>query len=281
MVAGLLVLLAALLAGCDIAAGETRRGETPLKPIGDALSQAVTSATFPWSPAADAPSGPIVQTTKTAATTGSAAVNAKISAGGTGISLRSDCTDAARAGGAWTDNTQVDVVEYGAGRCAGWTRATTGSVTSWVRDEYLAGLPAAGQRTPLAKPGVAGSPQVAQLHDWTTRIVDGAGRLALLSRHSPESQESQLTASFLEVIRDDMRTVATEIGAAAGSGVAACDAARRPLIDGANTLSDLAQRMRPAFVAGGEVPAGLEPLVGRYTSAQAEAARAIADCAKG
>lgn len=222
----------------------------------------------------------MIQSSGVAVATTSAAVTARISAGGTGISLRSDCTDGARAGGAWTDNTQVDVVEYGSGRCAGWTRATTGSVSSWVRDEYLAGLPAAGQRVAPAVARVGGSPQIIQLHAWTSRVVDGAGRLALLSRHSPDSMESKLTATFLEVVRDEMRTVATDIGSAAGSGSAACDGARRPLIDSANALSDLAQRMRPAFTQDGDIPTGLEPLVARYAAAQAEAARLIGDCAK-
>ncbi|MSP21802.1 MAG: hypothetical protein EXR66_02080 [Dehalococcoidia bacterium] len=273
----MLVLFAALLSGCAIAAGETRRGDTPLRQIGDQLTMAIAAATFPWTPAPDSTSGAMVQSAAAAIST---AVTVKISAGGTGISLRTDCADAARSGGAWTDNTQVDVIEYGSGRCAGWTRATTGGVTSWVRDEYLAGLPPAGQRTAPAAPSVGGSLQIAQLRGWTSRVVDGAGRLALLSRHSPDSMESNLTAMFIEVVRDEMRAVSAEIGSAAGSGNAMCDNARRPLIDAANALADLAQRMYPMFTPGGEVPTGLEALVARYAAAQGDAARSIAGCAK-
>jgi hypothetical protein len=108
-------------------------------------------------------------------------------------------------------------------------------------------------------------------------LQDGAGRLALLSRHSPESTESDLTGTFVEAVRDEMRTLATEIGDAAP---VPCDGARRPLLEGANALADMAQRMRPAFAPDGEVPSGLEAVVTRYAAAQAEAARLIGECAK-
>lgn len=270
------MLLTALLVGCDLAAGETRRGDQPLRSLGDELTQALNAATFPWTPAADEASGAIVQTSG-GAEAGSSAVTARVLAGGTGVSLRTDCADAARAGGAWPDNTEVDVVEYGSGRCAGWTRATTGSVTSWVRDEYLQGLPAAGERTAPARPGAGVAPQFEQLRSWTSRMQDGAGRLALLSRHSPDSMESNLTGTFIEAVRDGMRTLVEDISEAPPG---ACDGARRPLSDGANALADLAQRMRPAFAEVREVSPGLESLVARYAAAQAEAARLIGECAK-
>lgn len=271
------MLLSALAAGCEIAAGETRRGDQPLRSVGDQLAQAVNATTFPWTPAPGTTSGTIEQTAGSAGEDASA-VTVRVSAGGTGVSLRSDCTDAARAGGAWTDNTQVDVVEYGSGRCAGWTRGTTGAVTSWVRDEYLQGLPPAGERTAPVRPASAGAPQFDQLRGWTLRLQDGAGRLALLSRHSPDSMESNLTGTFIEVVRDEMRTLAAQIGEAESG---ACDSARRPLIDAANALADLAQRMRPTFAEDSEVATGLEAIVLRYATAQAEASRLIGECARG
>ena len=57
--------------------------------------------------------------------------------GGTGVSLRSDCTDAARSPGAWAEGTGVTVLQVGAGDCAGWLVVRSGEVASWVREAYL------------------------------------------------------------------------------------------------------------------------------------------------
>ena len=59
--------------------------------------------------------------------------------GGEGVSHRSDCADAARLSeiGGWPDGTEVELLEEGSGRCAGWLRVQAGGVTSWVREEYV------------------------------------------------------------------------------------------------------------------------------------------------
>ena len=58
--------------------------------------------------------------------------------GGVGVSHRSDCSDEARLPRfGWDDGQEVEVVEEGAGRCAGWLRVRAGEVTSWVRERYL------------------------------------------------------------------------------------------------------------------------------------------------
>jgi hypothetical protein len=271
--------VALLLAGCEAAVGEARRGDTPLRPVGEQLTQALSTAAFPWTPPASETTGAITQTA--GGSTGNAeTTSVRVAAGGTGISLRSDCTEAARSGGAWTDNTQVTVVEYGSGRCAGWTRASTGGTMSWIRDEYLDGLPPAGQRSNPVAPAVTASPRTEQLHVWTVKILDAAGRVALLSRHAPESMEAASTATFLGHTRDGMHALAAEITATGPSGVAVCNGARRPLIEAANALADLAQRMQPVFSDGADPPSGLDALVTRYASAQSDAGRLIADCAR-
>ena len=61
--------------------------------------------------------------------------------GGDGVSHRNECADEARlsAIGGWSDNTAVEVLADGLGRCAGWlwVEADADGVTSWVREEYL------------------------------------------------------------------------------------------------------------------------------------------------
>ena len=62
--------------------------------------------------------------------------------GGRGVSLRSDCADEARIGGALREGHPVELVSAGSGRCAGWTlvsyRTADGNESeTWVRDAYL------------------------------------------------------------------------------------------------------------------------------------------------
>lgn len=57
--------------------------------------------------------------------------------GGGGVALRNDCTDAARSSESWADDTRVELIEVGEGRCAGWLHVQSGGVTSWVREDFL------------------------------------------------------------------------------------------------------------------------------------------------
>ncbi len=235
---------------------------------------------FPWTITAGAP-GSIGEIVQTAGDASAAAVTVRILAGGTGVSLRSDCADGARAGGAWVDNTSVDVMEYGSGRCDGWTRATTGSTSSWVRNEYLQGLPPPDQRATLGvSSSTPGDPDLAQLRRWSIQLLDGAGRVALLSRHAPSSAEAPFTIASLTTLQEQMRALAAEITAAAPPASAACVPPRRSTIEGVNAVAELASQMRVDFAAGGGGAAKLEPLVQRYLTAQQEAARLIGACAK-
>lgn len=265
---------------CGVAAGETGRGPEPFRPIGETISSGLDDIAFPWSatPGSPAAIGEIVQTAGDAT---AETVTVTVVAGGTGVSLRNDCTDSARAGGAWVDNTSVDVTEYGSGRCQGWTRATTGSASSWVRDEYLQGLPPPDKRT---TPGVSsttpGDPALAQLRDWTTELLDGAGRIALLSRHSLGSAQQDFTLKSLTEVQEDMRTLATAIGAAGAAPSAACTAPRRPTIEAATAVGEMAKQLHAGFAEGTERASGLESLAERYLTAQKEAARLISECAR-
>ena len=63
--------------------------------------------------------------------------------GGSGVAIRSDCADAARAGGALAEGTLVTVAARGEATCFGWTLVefaiADGSAAqqTWVRDVYL------------------------------------------------------------------------------------------------------------------------------------------------
>ena len=59
--------------------------------------------------------------------------------GGLGVSLRDVCRDAARLSvvGGLLDGTEVEVMETGAGSCAGWFRVRADEVTTWVRAQYV------------------------------------------------------------------------------------------------------------------------------------------------
>src|SRR5262245_43366385 len=106
-----LLLIAALLVGCG--SNSARSGDHQL----DAVAERVMSASLQRaSPAAAA------STSTPAPGSRQPGSSATISAGGTGVSLRSDCLDSARSGGGWPDGAVVTVTESGADRCSGWAR---------------------------------------------------------------------------------------------------------------------------------------------------------------
>ena len=58
----------------------------------------------------------------------------------TGVALRDDCDDEARysaRGEGWADDTRVELIEEGGGRCEGWLNVQADDEVSWVRREYL------------------------------------------------------------------------------------------------------------------------------------------------
>ncbi len=59
---------------------------------------------------------------------------------GDGVSIRDDCDDDARIsapGSGWPEGLNVEVIEIGSGRCAGWLLVQADGVASWVREEYV------------------------------------------------------------------------------------------------------------------------------------------------
>ena len=74
--------------------------------------------------------------------------------GGSGVAIRSDCADDARAGGALAEGTLVTVAARGEAACFSWTFVelpiADGSATqqTWVRDAYLELAPEAAPDHP-------------------------------------------------------------------------------------------------------------------------------------
>ena len=58
--------------------------------------------------------------------------------GGVGVSHRSACEDAARVDGVWPEGAELQIVLSDDANCADWTLLSDGTVTSWVRNKYLA-----------------------------------------------------------------------------------------------------------------------------------------------
>lgn len=58
--------------------------------------------------------------------------------GGTGVSIRARCEDAARlAGPGLKDGTEVTITTVGSDQCAGWAQVDAAGTTSWVHLSYL------------------------------------------------------------------------------------------------------------------------------------------------
>jgi hypothetical protein len=273
-----LVVLSVLAAACDAASGAS---DERLRATADRLSTSIIALQFPWTGTADAQpgelklekSGSLVP--QSGGEGGSPTSDVRI--GNTqnqGVSLRSDCADGARSGGSWADNVQVQVVEHGADRCSGWTRVKSGSTVSWVRNDYLVGLPPPS--APLAEGGEPPSPVALEFRGWVSRLLDGAGRVALLSRHPPGSKEAGLTSTFLERVSEDMRTLSRQVGEAP-PGIAGCEQARVEISQAAGQLADLSLTVS-RYIKGEADSSALTSATDRYIGAQEQLARSISAC---
>src|SRR5262245_53108285 len=178
------ILLAALLVGCG--PNSARGGDHQL----DAVAERVMSASLQLaSPVAAAGAS---TPTPTGRQPGSSAT---ISAGGTGVSLRSDCLDAARSGGGWPDGAVVVVTESGTERCNGWVRATREGATSWVRSEYLTAGATAAANT--SAPASSSQDPVKDIRLQVTSLKEAAWRVGFLLRRTPGQGLGVMTPTYL------------------------------------------------------------------------------------
>jgi hypothetical protein len=233
----LLSMAAFILAGCG---GDSARGfEHQLDPAAERLVTAALALTAPAVPAGSPT--PV-------ANDRSPGSNATIRAGGTGVSLRSDCLDAARSGGAWADGAVVTVAEIGADRCTGWSRVTLAAVTSWVRTEYLvASADASSSTAPAAASGGVGRdlrPQVASLRET-------AWRVALLLRSTPGTGNGVMAPVYLEMAALKARELGTEVRSTPADALPNCAPARTRLVSAAGELERLANVAKAFFESPG------------------------------
>jgi hypothetical protein len=75
---------------------------------------------------------------------------------GSGVRMRTACTDGAASNGAVTEGAAVAVIRPGAGECAGWSLVTASGVEFWVRTEYLHAAPTPGTAGPRAPAPASG-----------------------------------------------------------------------------------------------------------------------------
>lgn len=114
--------------------------------------EAGSAATAKASPAgASAPGGAVESATASKA---GPQVMFVANTGGTGVSIRPRCEDAARVPGpGLKDGTEVKITTVGSEQCAGWAQVDAGGTTSWVHLSYLSpDKPAAVAAPPASAP---------------------------------------------------------------------------------------------------------------------------------
>jgi S1-C subfamily serine protease len=102
--------------------------------------------------------------------------------GGSGVAVRSDCEDSARASGALSEGQRVSVVRIGAGACGGWSYVDTGGAVSWVRDGYLSESPPRVASAPLRPPLAPRLRQATRVLRLPMHDYSNGGRTLLTTR---------------------------------------------------------------------------------------------------
>lgn len=111
--------------------------------------------------------------------------------GGSGVSLRSGCSDSDRVEGSWPEGSEVLVVAEGMGACVGWWEAEASGARSWVLDRYLSDtaptptettvpfVPAAATATPVSTPAGSLSPVISAFCDGRSATASECAAAAL------------------------------------------------------------------------------------------------------
>ena len=159
---------------------------------------------------------------------------------GTGVALRDDCADEARysaRGEGWPDNTRVELIEEGEGRCEGWLHVETEGEVSWVRREYLVrrvlsstwtvgntGGVGVALRSDCLDSARSSEPGEGWVDDTEVRLLEvGEGRCAGWLRVESGNIESWVRERYLIEVVDQTAPEAWTIGNTGGSGVALRD----------------------------------------------------------
>lgn len=163
---GLIVLLlAGIVAACGTGdSSETQRLRDELAALRAQAEASDAAYTLSPSPTPAIAGPPPVQATRAPASSPTPEATARAassstpqfvaSTGGSGVALRSECSDDARSGGAWAEGTEVKVEQIGVGACEGWSFASVARDTSWVHDRYLSST----RPTPIPTPRATATP---------------------------------------------------------------------------------------------------------------------------
>jgi len=192
--------------------------------------------------------------------------------GGTGVSIRETCVQSDRTGGTLPEGAEVAVLNFGAEECEGWSQVASGEIVSWIDNQYLTGLPGLG--------GPDAPAQDAEVRAWLDGIVDGAGRIASVSRGPGISMSLPLSATYLDHVREDAEALRIQIDATP-QAIPACEQARAPLTAAAATIASLAGQLAAVFRGwpDTDVTPEIESLVEQYIDQQTTAARQVEQCA--
>lgn len=129
--------------------------------------------------------------------------------GGVGVSLRDECLDSARRGGAIPERSEVTLIRNGTdGECEEWSQVLSASGATWVRDRYLdSERPAnvarssnvGGSGGNASSSGTSGSGSSSG-----TATIDA---IDVIGHHVPLTELRVQTASWVDITNDDGTTM--------------------------------------------------------------------------
>lgn len=127
--------------------------------------------------------------------------------GGVGVSLRDDCLDSARRGGAIPERSEVTLIRSGSAEaCEEWSQVLSASGATWVRDIYLTSeRPANVVRSTGAGGGTSSGGT-----SGSSGASSGAALIEaidIIGHHVPLTELRVQTASWVDITNDDGTTM--------------------------------------------------------------------------
>ncbi len=127
--------------------------------------------------------------------------------GGVGVSLRDDCLDSARRGGAIPERSEVTLIRSGSAEaCEEWSQVLSASGATWVRDIYLdSERPANVVRSTGAGGGTSsGGTSRSSGSSSGTALIEA---IDVIGHHVPLTELRVQTASWVDITNDDGTTM--------------------------------------------------------------------------
>ncbi len=126
--------------------------------------------------------------------------------GGVGVSLRDDCLDSARRGGAIPERAEVTLIRIGSdGACEEWSQVLSGSGATWVRDRYLSSERPANVVSSSGSSGTSsGGTSGSSGSSSGTALIEA---IDIIGHHVPLTELRVQTASWVDISNDDGTTM--------------------------------------------------------------------------